>query len=501
MNCADLRERSFDYLYDLLDPQERAALEAHLRDCPACGELLRTAAAQRSLLRDAAPVPGGLADRTVVRLSSRPRWWRVAAAAVLLLGVGFAPLLSALPSGIVWAGADGRRIVAPGGEVGDGVVEYPDGSRATLSSRSRARVAARGLTLDAGEAAFRVAPARERFVVHTPAADVTVVGTEFQVRLLGEEPMNRKSLAAGSGVLLTVAVVTGIVSVSNDRGEVLLRADETASVRPGEAPRRITEADLERVARETRQAEEEATALEAQSTELRRAGKAILLELQRQPAPGQAPKKQSPDAFMKAQMSAAVKSLVTMEVDKIDRRVHLTPEQRKAFQASFEKMFQGAFDLFASGDIDKFSEPQDPALEPALLATLTPEQAAAYKQMRDEEAEREEKVERLARKKEFDGAADAAKLTETQRAALEADLTRILMETRKESAKLTLKALSGKLTPENLEGERAGVVQRALDPLKDRLTPEQTEALRTHLQKQFQTATLRLGDPSKESDR
>src|SRR5205814_5528299 len=138
----------------------------------------------------------------------------------------------------------------------------------------------------------------------------------------------RKSLVAGSGILLTVAVVAGIVRVSNDRGEVLLRADESAAARPGEGPRRISDADIDRIAREARQAEEEATTLEAQTIELRRAGKAMLLELQRRsapPAPAAKPSKKSPLAgILKAQMSASIKSSVKPEVDKTDRRIHLT---------------------------------------------------------------------------------------------------------------------------------------------------------------------------------
>jgi len=506
MNCADVRERSFDYFYDLLEAEERASMEAHLRGCAGCQESVRTAAEQKKLLRDAAPVPRGLAERTVRRISARPRVWRIAVAAALLLGLGLVPYLTSSPTEIHWIGAAGRRPVAAGGEVGEGVVEYPDGSRASLSARSRARVAPRGLTLDAGDAALRVAPGREPFVVRTPAADVTVVGTEFQVRLIGEEKMNRKSLVAGSGILLTVAVVTGIVRVSNDRGDVLLRADESAAARPGEAPRRISDADLDRVARETREAEEEATALEAQTVELRRAGKAMLLELQRRPAaPAPAPKpgKKSPlGGMLKAQMAASIKSSVKIEVDKIDRRIHLTPEQRKNFEAFYGKVFQGIFELLSNGEMDKLAnQTLDMGPDPLLLNQLTPEQLEEWKKMQAEEAEMHLKAEEAARKKVFDAAAEALKLTDAQKPLLEADLTKLINDAKAQNDQLLFKVFTGKLSGDAIQAEREKILQGAVEKVKDRLTPEQSEAFRGHLQKQFQQGAIRIGGSSKESDK
>ncbi|HVR83198.1 MAG TPA: FecR domain-containing protein, partial [Planctomycetota bacterium] len=421
MNCADVRERSFDYFYDLLQAEERAALEGHLRSCASCVEVVRTAGEQKKLLRDAAPVPRGLAERTIRRMSARPRGWRIAVAAALLLGLGLAGVFSGRPSTILWVSAAGRRPVAPGGEVGEGVLEYPDGSRAWLSPRSRARVAPRGLSLDTGDAGFRVRPGRDPFIVRTPVADVTVVGTEFQVHLIGEEDMNRKTLAAGSGLLLTVAVVSGIVRVSNDHGELLLRAEESAAARTGAGPRRVTQAELDRVSLETRQAEAEATALEAQTIELRRAGKAVLLELKQRPSlqtPVAKPSKKSPlTNLMKAQMAASIKSSVKTEVDKIDRRIHLTPEQRKSFEAIYEKTFQGIFDLVASGDLDKLNnQPLNMGADPQLQLQLTPEQQEEWKKLQAEDAEMALKAAEAAQRKVFDGAVEALKLTDAQKA-------------------------------------------------------------------------------------
>jgi ferric-dicitrate binding protein FerR (iron transport regulator) len=503
MTCADVRERSFDYFYDLLEAEERSSLEAHLRDCEACREALRVAAEQKKMLRDQAPVPRGLAERTIRRVSARPRFWRLAAAAALLVAAFLAPLLTLATDGIVWVEAGRRRTVAAGAEVGEGVIEYPDGSRATLWARGRGRVRQRRLELDAGEASLRVQPGREPFIVRTPAADVTVLGTEFEVRLTGED-MNRKSLAAGSGVLLTVAVVTGIVRVSNDRGEVLLRADETAAARPGEGPRRVTEADLERIARETRLAQDEAAALEAETVRLRRAGKAMLLELQQRPAiAAPKPTKKSPlGDLMKAQMSASIRVSVKTEVDKLDRRLHLSPEQRKIFEASYEKVFTGLFEALSSGNFDKLSSGRaDPALDPNLLLQLTPEQREEWNKLQAEEAEQQAKAEQAAEKKAFESAAAALGLSDAQKASLEGDLTKVITDAKTAYAQLLLQVFSGKMSAESLEAERESIVQGAVDKVKERLTAEQSEAFRGHLRKEMQLGAIRFGAPSKGSDK
>jgi ferric-dicitrate binding protein FerR (iron transport regulator) len=60
------------------------------------------------------------------------------------------------------------------------------------------------------------------FVVATPAADVEVLGTEFDVTVVGEST--------------AVKVVRGEVEVRNERGRRRLWAREAARVRPGEEP-------------------------------------------------------------------------------------------------------------------------------------------------------------------------------------------------------------------------------------------------------------------------
>jgi ferric-dicitrate binding protein FerR (iron transport regulator) len=198
MNCADVREKAFDRLYDLLDREERDAFDAHCRGCGGCAAALDRASEQRKLLRleEAPPLPSGLAERTLRNAQRRPFPRRMAAAAAVLLAVA-AGAWSLLGTGrISWIAPDGRRSLSEGDRVvGPGTVELAEGSRLVLSDGARVRVAPRGgrsAALEAGEVVCRVARGPERFVVATPAADVTVLGTEFRLRLLGETDMDRR---------------------------------------------------------------------------------------------------------------------------------------------------------------------------------------------------------------------------------------------------------------------------------------------------------------------
>jgi anti-sigma factor RsiW len=100
MNCDDLRHRLPDLAWDALEPDEGAAITAHLRDCPGCRRELEDLRQVRGLL-DAAPTPPVQVDVAAVYRAAaadaalRSRRWRrvalaacVAAAALLLVLVG-----------------------------------------------------------------------------------------------------------------------------------------------------------------------------------------------------------------------------------------------------------------------------------------------------------------------------------------------------------------------------------------------------------------------------
>src|SRR5438067_240282 len=98
MTCEHCLPQLLPFLYDLLEPEERLAVAAHLESCPACQEALKTAEEQRGLLAEAvkeqhaaivfkAPVqaaPSSTAPTVLMPRLSRPlaflnRWTMAAA--------------------------------------------------------------------------------------------------------------------------------------------------------------------------------------------------------------------------------------------------------------------------------------------------------------------------------------------------------------------------------------------------------------------------------------
>lgn len=80
------------------------------------------------------------------------------------------------------------------------------------------------------------------FVVHTPAADITVHGTEFTVEMLTmQDERRRKYLGAGAlamgGAAVAVYVASGDVAVHNQHGRAAVRTGQTAVASEHAAPR------------------------------------------------------------------------------------------------------------------------------------------------------------------------------------------------------------------------------------------------------------------------
>src|SRR5213080_563532 len=103
-SCEPFRTQLLPYLYDLLDPEEQRACQAHLETCAACRTALERAQAQRKILAVAAkaefpkvqfqpPVvvtasPDQKIDPAQIQRRRRPILrWAIAAGILLLVGL------------------------------------------------------------------------------------------------------------------------------------------------------------------------------------------------------------------------------------------------------------------------------------------------------------------------------------------------------------------------------------------------------------------------------
>ena len=180
-------------------------------------------------------------SRLVVRRA--PPWRLYAATAAVALLLVAATLLLVGRNPIVPAGqppqiaqhapteyrtAIGERLAAT----------LPDGSRITLNTDSRVRVAysdrERRLVLERGQALFEVARGQPRpFVVLAAGQRITATGTVFDVRI---EPGNRVKVALVEGRVLVRADRAGAAETAMRPSEILLAAAPTAAATVTSAP-------------------------------------------------------------------------------------------------------------------------------------------------------------------------------------------------------------------------------------------------------------------------
>lgn len=151
------------------------------------------------------------------RTPSARRWrWRAAALALVAL--------LAVVSVMVFSGDEGQKVVATGADEIQQIT-LADGSTVRLMANSRlAYDAPRGdasfdrvVSLSEGRAFFDVAAASQRFVVETPSARTTALGTSFGVRVQNEETevvlaSGRVEVAARTDAAQAVTLQPGQVS-------------------------------------------------------------------------------------------------------------------------------------------------------------------------------------------------------------------------------------------------------------------------------------------------
>lgn len=246
-----------DRLDECLGGGATPALVAELQGPLSADPRLRRALVERILLEvhlRRAFAGSGSAHPIVVPARSS---WRAlvgwAAAALVLLGIGIALLsyFGRVPSSVVKVVESPVNVVVSGKVTIDGVavdrlpeeqwfevtsdapavIRLADGSAAELAVATKARLHGRregsrpSVELGQGAGKFKVTGGVGKFRVETGIGTVTALGTEFSVKL---EPRSRgKGQKAKGGILLSVSVSEGSVSVDADGKNTVLQAGDS----------------------------------------------------------------------------------------------------------------------------------------------------------------------------------------------------------------------------------------------------------------------------------
>jgi hypothetical protein len=234
MRCENCRPLLLEYLYDVLEADEHQAIEAHLKDCPACQEGLVQAKGQQQLLAAAAkmefpnvrftapsaavqsaPQAGESGEQAVtpnvllLQRPARPRRWRhwlVAAAVLLALG-------AAIPG--VWFSHEYTRteqIVAAGDQrIRQAKNDFDDAQKELTALPAQTRARLEGIEQAQRDAQLRVQ-------VQGPASLRAGAPTEYRIYTTN---LNGQPAAAKVSVEV------------KDRGQALGKPVEVAEAGPG----------------------------------------------------------------------------------------------------------------------------------------------------------------------------------------------------------------------------------------------------------------------------
>lgn len=175
-------------------------------------------------IRQDEPLPANYRFLQVVK-----RYSRIAAALIILLGLGYALMYTNLSHRYKGSGNNAIEFNAPLGSRSDLVL--PDGSAVWLNSGSRLKITGNYGISDrkvelTGEAYFKVAKNKKiPFVVQTSDVNITALGTAFNVKAYDDEPTIETTLEEG-------AVSIEAVGRDNSKAtQILLKPNEKAIFR------------------------------------------------------------------------------------------------------------------------------------------------------------------------------------------------------------------------------------------------------------------------------
>jgi len=224
---------------------ERVLMEVHLyRSCSDAGKTA-VAVEPQQVRTEQTPARGA-------GVSARPARWRwaaVAAAALLAVGAGLLLVLwptsrqaEVLSGSVLVNEVRGTRI-PPGATIkvlgeSPAVVRLTDGSRAELEPSTevvfrKSDSARQVLELIAGGGRFSVTRGGGQFRIETTIGVLTVLGTEFSVRLLAPNGHDPEAARGTAGKMaLSVSVASGLVQVESGGETVTLEAGQSRRFGP-----------------------------------------------------------------------------------------------------------------------------------------------------------------------------------------------------------------------------------------------------------------------------
>jgi ferric-dicitrate binding protein FerR (iron transport regulator) len=341
MDCSEVRAQLLEAAFGLVDDP---ALQSHLETCGSCGPQHAALVSRCRALRSwgqREPTPD-LHERILRRVRAGGRRRRLLAVAAGLLAGIAAGFFGARPSspdriegkfeilqGARWTAVDGERPAAEGVEIRTqgGRARISLGGRSSAEVQPSTRIGIRGvdpsiaLSQEHGEVHYRVRPGSGPYEVRTPAATIQVQGTEFMVRITGDETMNKGTVAATT-LAAVVGVSSGLVTVRNSHGEIRVGPGQIATA-PASAPPKLLadsearlgrlEAERKSVAERVREDLERLQELKRHEQELDRA----------RPAPKKAQKADS----LRAIMSIGLRGNSKTAAKKAQKMLDLDDEQ------------------------------------------------------------------------------------------------------------------------------------------------------------------------------